>query len=124
MLDVQTRTAVVYLHIDNPQGRLKPGMHARVSITVKRHENARVLPISSLIERDGKPSVFVLVGEPPIAERREISVGLVDDQYVEVLSGVSPEDRIVTLGSHVLSDGQQVETSNGDTMQKVFAARQ
>lgn len=124
VLDVQTRTAVVHLRVDNSKSRLKPGMHARVSVVVSRRRNARLLPISALLERDGQPAVFVLVGEPPIAERRTISVGLADDESVEVLSGVSPEDRIVTLGSHVLSDGQQVEVASGDTMNKVFAAKE
>jgi membrane fusion protein (multidrug efflux system) len=120
VLDVQTRTAVVHLRIGNPKGRLKPGMHARVSIIMSGKANAQVLPISSLIERGGPPAVFVLVGEPPIAEKRTVSVGHLDDEHVEILSGVSPEDRIVTLGSHLVADGQAVDAANGDTMQKVF----
>jgi len=122
VLDEQTRTAVVHLHVGNPQGRFRPGMHARVSVTVKRRANAEVLPISSLIERDGQPAVLVLVGDPPTAEKRMVSVGLVADEVVEVLAGVSSQDRIVTLGSHVLSDGQAVEAASGDTMRTVFAA--
>ena len=124
VLDVQTRTAVVHLRIDNLESRLKPGMHARVSVIVDRRQNARLLPIAALLERDGQPAVFVLVGEPPVAEKRTISVGLTNDKSVEVLSGLSPEDRIVTLGSHVLTDGQQVEVASGDTMTKVFAAKE
>jgi RND family efflux transporter MFP subunit len=120
VIDVKTRTAVV-LRIDNPQRRLKPGMHSRVSIVVNNRPNAQVTPVASLVESDGQPAVFVLTGEPNIAKKRVVEVGLSDDEYVEILSGLSSDDRIITLGSQVLVDGQPVETASGDTIGKVLA---
>ena len=115
VLDDETRTAVVHFRIDNPGGRLRPGMHAHVSVTVQEHSSVSVLPLACLIERDGEPTVFVLEGEPRTARSRVISVGRVDEEFVEVVSGISAEDRIVTLGSHLLADGQVVAASDGDT---------
>lgn len=120
VLDVETRTAIVRVRIENPQSHLKPGMHARVSISTEDSPAAKVLPIASLVEMDGKPAVFILTKEPTIAEHRKVEVGLVSADFVEILSGVSPEDRVITLGSHVVKDGQKVQVSDRDTMSQVF----
>lgn len=121
VLNVETRTAVVDLRIDNSQSQLKPGMHSRVSIIVKSSPTAQTLPVASLVDVKSEAAVFVLTGNPTVAEQRSIEVGLSTNNYVEVLSGVSPEDRVITLGSHVVKDGQEVQVSNEDTMTKVFS---
>lgn len=120
VLDVETRTATVRVRIANPKSHLKPGMHARVSISTEDSPEAKVLPIASLVEMDGKPAVFVLTGEPTVAEQRPVEVGLASAEFVEIHSGVSPQDRVITLGSHVVKDGQKVQVSDKDTMGEVF----
>lgn len=124
VLDVETRTAAVHVHIKNPQTRLKPGMHSRVSVTIKASPAAPALPVASLVEVNGEAAVFVLTGDPTVTEQRSVEVGLVTNDYVEILSGVSPDDRVVTLGSHVVKDGQEVQVSDEDTMTKVFSMRE
>lgn len=120
VLDVETRTAAVHVRVENPRSRLKPGMHSRVSVTIKASPASQVLPIASLVEVDGEAAVFVLRGTPTVARQQSVEVGLATNDYVEILSGVSPEDRVVTLGSHVVQDGEEVQVSDKDTMTRVF----
>jgi len=108
VLDAETRTATVFIEIENPQSLLKPGMYARVSIVFSTRQKADVVPIAALIERDENSAIFVVTGDPPVSNLHEVETGIVDGESVEILSGISENDRVVTLGSRVIQPGQRV----------------
>ena len=109
VLDPETRTAVVYIAVENPDGLLKPGMHARVRVVLDRHEQAAAVPLASVVETPEGSTVFVLTDDGGRVSQVSVRLGLADRAMVEVLSGVDPADRVVTLGSHLVRDGQVVE---------------
>jgi membrane fusion protein (multidrug efflux system) len=109
VLDPQTRTAVVYIAVDNPRSLLKPGMHARVRVKLGLHERASVVPLAAVVERGGRKTVFVVASDGHSVRQVEVELGLVDGTRVEVLSGLGPGERVVTLGSHLVEDGQDVQ---------------
>ena len=109
VLDPETRTAVVYIAVENPDGLLKPGMHARVRVVLDRHEQATAVPLASVVETPEGSTVFVLTDDGGRVSQVSVRLGLADRAMVEVLSGVDPSDRVVTLGSHLVRDGQVVE---------------
>ena len=109
VLDPETRTAVVYIAVENPDGLLKPGMHARVRVVLDRHEQATAVPLASVVETPEGSTVFVLTEDGGRVSQVSVRLGLADRAMVEVLSGVDPADRVVTLGSHLVRDGQVVE---------------
>ena len=109
VLDPETRTAVVYIAVENPDGLLKPGMHARVRVVLDRHEQATAVPLASVVETPEGSTVFVLADDGGRVSQVSVRLGLADRTMVEVLSGVDPADRVVTLGSHLVRDGQVVE---------------
>ena len=69
------------------------GMNTTTKIELDRVNEALVIPISSIISRDGKSFVEVMEGNTKI--EKELTLGLETDIEVEVLSGISSEDRIV-----------------------------
>ena len=109
VLAPETRTAVVYIAVENPDGLLKPGMHARVRVVLDRHEQATAVPLASVVETPEGSTVFVLTDDGGRVSQVSVRLGLADRAMVEVLSGVDPADRVVTLGSHLVRDGQVVE---------------
>jgi len=109
VLDPQTRTAVVYIAVDNPRSLLKPGMHARVRVKLALHERVSVVPLSAVVELRGRKTIFIVAADGHSVRQVEVQVGLVEGAWVEVLSGLRPGDRVVTLGSHLVEDGQDVE---------------
>jgi len=109
VLDPGTRTAVVYIAVDNPRGLLKPGMHARVRVVLDRHEQASVVPLAAVVDTPGGPTVFLVAEEGGSVRQVSVRIGLADRTVVEILNGVGPTDRIVTLGSRLVRDGQVVE---------------
>ncbi|WP_299460529.1 efflux RND transporter periplasmic adaptor subunit, partial [uncultured Gimesia sp.] len=110
VLDPLTRTAAVYIEIPNSDFSLKPGMHARVSIVFEHRHKTNVLPIASLTRRKDGPgsAVFIIGGNPPITERRNIEVGINDGELVEILSGINAADLVITLGNRLVDEGQTV----------------
>jgi RND family efflux transporter MFP subunit len=108
VVDPETRTAAVHIAIPNPTGVLKPGMHARVAIVFQSRSGSRVAPIDAVVQTAEGASVFVVAGDPPVVERREVRTGMNDGEVVEILEGLSRNERVVTLGNRLVQHGQRV----------------
>lgn len=108
VLNPNTRTAAVQIEIPNSDRKLKPGMHARVSLLFERR-SALVLPVAALVDQNDKPTVFIVESDPPAVKRKEVRTGINDGEFVEILSGLSAEDRVVTMGNRLVKTGQVVE---------------
>ncbi len=110
VLDPQTRTAVVYVAVDNSRELLKPGMYARVRVVLERHVRANVVPLSAVVDSGDAKTMFVVSRDGRSVRQVDVQLGWTESgTMVEVLGGLSPDDRVVTLGSHLVQDGQQVE---------------
>jgi RND family efflux transporter MFP subunit len=59
VFDPATRTAEMEIEVPNAGFRLKPGMYARVNLTVSTHAEALTVPRNALVELDGKTGVFL-----------------------------------------------------------------
>lgn len=75
IFDPATRTAEMEIEVPNPGYRLKPGMYARVQLTVSMRPDAVVVPSNAIVTLGGKPGVFIAVPgeggsttEPPRAQ--------------------------------------------------------
>lgn len=73
------------------------------SIRVNRVKNAVVVP-ESAVQRlwDGSTIVFVANDDETHFQARRVKLGLTDDGFVQVLSGLDPEERVVTKGAFTL----------------------
>jgi HlyD family secretion protein len=74
------------------------GMNGDATITLDTRENVMTVPLDATKERDDKMYVTVKTGGEPgqeTTEDREITIDLETDEYVEVLSGLKPEDEVV-----------------------------
>ena len=72
---------------------LLPGMSANGKITISRKTDARLVPIDALKTIDGQKTVTV-VKEDGTYEDREVEVGLVNNEYAEILSGVQAGEKL------------------------------
>ena len=109
IIDEATRTAAVQIEIDNDDGTLRPGMHARVAIILKQLPEADAVPVTALLDRDGGTSVFMLESDGETVREVPVQTGLRDNGMVEILGGLPSDAEVVTLGSHLIEDGQQIE---------------
>ncbi|MEM1203680.1 MAG: efflux RND transporter periplasmic adaptor subunit [Acidobacteriota bacterium] len=106
-LDASARTLDVEIEIDNEDGRLKPGMVARVELPRRVIEDALRVPLEALVELDDGTVVYVVEGER--AEQRTVSLGpVLDGDLVVVTAGLAAGDRVVVEGQRSISPGQKV----------------
>ncbi len=63
ILDPASRTAQVEIEIPNGNFRLKPGMYARATFIVEKHEHTLVVPTLSVVDVSGKIGVFIPNGD-------------------------------------------------------------
>ena len=106
------RTATVEVHIDNPEGTLKPGMFAKVTVPIKVHTDALLIPRASLIENVNTKTQNVFVIEDNVSRRRAVEIGLLQGSAAEVVSGLMEGAAVVTAGQHSLKDGEAVRVVN------------
>ncbi len=119
--------------LEHPDDRLRAGMSARADIQVATHQNALVIPIQSVVDRKplaaeaaGKkaeataeskpdeevPVVFVVADGK--AQQSAVKTGISDTTHVEISSGVTEGQEVVTgpyRSIKKLQDGDRIEIS-------------
>jgi len=97
--------------IFNPQKLpIKYGAYAEVRVVSARKKNVLLIPKEALI-MDGKEYVFVIKDNR--AYMTLVKVGIIGENYIEVISGLKAGDRVVTVGSLDLVDGSKIKSLDG-----------
>ena len=96
-LNPLNRTFDVWVQLANPQGMLKPNMFARVAVVLQRNSTALTVPNAAIIEANSEKFVFLREGTK--YHRVEVTTGASNDEYTEILSGLTPGDEVVTQGN-------------------------
>ncbi len=102
----QTSTFPVSVELDNAQGRIKPGMFAKVSVVRAKADDAVIIPRSAVIERESRICAIKIVDGR--AALIDVTTGIDDGEHIEILSGLSESDQIVVKGQAYLKDGTAV----------------
>lgn len=95
------------LMIPNPDGKILPGMFARVELVRNVYKNALVIPLYAVISQGDESHVFV--EKKGRAEKRQVNTGILVDWRVQILSGLEAGDRLVVVGHRLLEEGQAVD---------------
>lgn len=105
-IDASSRTLLVEVDVDNPDGDLLPGSYVVVHLKMTASRPAVMLPVNTLLFRP--EGVMVAVLQQDKAVLTPIKIGRDFGNQVEVLSGISPTDSIVVNPSDSLVSGAQV----------------
>jgi membrane fusion protein (multidrug efflux system) len=105
-LDDKTRTAMLRARVPNPGAKLRPGMFARVALTLGTREKALLVPEQAIVPRGDKSYVFRVADGKALLT--PVELGSRNPGEVEVLKGLSPGDSVVTDGQLKLQDGMAV----------------
>jgi HlyD family secretion protein len=123
----QARTYTVKVELSRPEGMvLRPGMSCRAEIFTRQVNQSAAVPIQAVLstaddksefdqkearKRGGEHYVFAVNGSRVV--RRVVKLGLSDDSYQEIVSGLKPGDRVV-VGPYrelkFLRDGDPIRT--------------
>jgi RND family efflux transporter MFP subunit len=105
-LDPATRTLDAEVQLPNRGGELRAGMYGRAAIVTGVHPGALTAPVGAVQISNGRNFVYVLNGDK--VSRREVTLGVDGEQWLEIVSGVQPQDELVIAGLEGLSDGTAV----------------
>ncbi|WP_454916098.1 efflux RND transporter periplasmic adaptor subunit [Xanthobacter sediminis] len=103
----ESRTALVQLQADNPDGKLWPGTYAEVHFRLGAKEDALRLPATSLIFGEHGVQVAIVDGDNSVT-LKPVQIGHDIGSDVEVLAGLSPTDRVVNGPLETLGTGDKV----------------
>lgn len=119
-LDTAGRAVVLRAQMTNKGGLLKPGMFARVRLTLSDTGDAVVVPEQS-VAMQGEDQIMYRVVDGR-ALRTKVEVGQRRDGKAEIVEGVSANDTIVIAGWQRLRDGAAVRPAGGGGMAPSVAA--
>lgn len=92
--------------------QLRPGMQGQAFIDAGSAENVLLIPIEAIFEEDGKSMVEVLNPDDTI-KVVPLTLGLMNDRYAEVKSGLEEGELIVTGSTADLLPSQKIQSPGG-----------
>jgi len=109
LIDLNSRTFMIKIEIPNLNYRLASGMFARIKIAKEEKKGAILIPLRSVIERDGKKEIFVADNNQ--AKMVSVLPGINDTRVTEVGSALKGGELVVSEGFYALSDGAKIRFS-------------
>jgi HlyD family secretion protein len=103
-IDPLTKMATIELKIPNSKNILYPGMFVSAKLTTDVRENTFTIPKSCLINKK-----YIFIAKENKAVLKKVSLGIANNNFVEITSGITQRDEIITLGQHKLVDGCKIE---------------
>ena len=106
-IDPNTRTMLLRAISPNPSGLLTPGAFAKVEIVLNARKNAILIPTEAVIPDLKGHKVFIVKNNK--AESIAVEIGSRSDKTVEIISGLSVGDSLVTSGILQIKNGGEVK---------------
>lgn len=110
LLDAAGRAIVIRATVPNADGKLRPGMFARVRLLTSEVKDALMVPEESLFPVGEDKYVYRIVDGR--ARRQKVDIGLRRDAKVEIVGGLAAGDVVVTAGQPKIRDGAPVKVAN------------
>ncbi|MBE3127297.1 MAG: efflux RND transporter periplasmic adaptor subunit [Candidatus Atribacteria bacterium] len=106
-VDQISKTLEVKIEILQPEVDIPVGVFARGDILVKTNQDVLIIPSSALTRK--QDGIYVYAVEEGIARQKEVVLGIIQGERIEILDGLSEGEEIVVLGNQELEDGLKVD---------------
>lgn len=107
-LDSGSTTMEIWLKIDNRNGVLKAGSSVKASITGTSVKDALQIPSTAIQTADDGGKYVMVVGSDSKSKKQAVTLGIVGEDAVQVTSGLTTADQVITVGSYALDPGTKV----------------
>jgi membrane fusion protein (multidrug efflux system) len=108
-VDPTNRTAAVKAQIPNPEYRLRPGMFAKLDLTLVVRENSTVIPEAAITQiLTNSQAMVISVDSGGTAQLRKIKTGVQLVGAIEVLEGLEPGEKVIVEGLQKVVPGAPV----------------
>lgn len=106
-VDFGSRTFRIRVAIKNDQRAFRVGQFARVYLNVATSDDALAIPRNAVTYYGGQPHVYVYSDDR--VESTAISLGIANEEFVEVVTGLQEGQMVVVDDPAILTDGMQVQ---------------
>jgi HlyD family secretion protein len=113
-VDPNSTTVQVWVQASNPGERLRAGASVHVAIVAATIAGATLIPAAAVLPSEEGGTIVVTVDDKNIAHQQKVEIGVREAEQVQVLSGVKPGDRVVTVGGLGLEDKAKVRVVKPD----------
>ncbi|MDY3254286.1 MAG: efflux RND transporter periplasmic adaptor subunit [Lachnospiraceae bacterium] len=93
---------------------LVSGIKVKLNMTTKHADNVMTLPIDAVYHESEKSFVYTYVNGK--ANKVYVETGLYDDEKIEIISGITTDDQVITTWSSQLRNGSEVKVENSVSM--------
>ena len=108
VVENRTRTARVRVQLPNPDGMLRPDRYARLNLRIELGERL-VVPEQAVIFAGESRVVFMDLGDGRLLPKK-IKTGVRNDDFIEVLDGLTAGDAIVTSGNFLIASESKLKS--------------
>jgi len=109
LIDANGRSVVIRAQVSNRDGKLRPGMFARVRLFTSEAQDSALVPEESLFPVGDDKYVYKVVDGKAL--RQKVEIGQRRDGKVEIVSGLAASDIVVTAGHLKIRDGAAVQVA-------------
>ena len=106
LADAQTRSTRMEITLENKERLLRSGQIVLVRLTRRTLKDAIMVPLLAVIPMEDSKAVYVVNSTE--AERREVELGFIKGDRVQVRRGLEPGDRLIIAGHRFVAPGQKV----------------
>jgi RND family efflux transporter MFP subunit len=117
VITADSRTLPVELEADNPKGEILSGSYAQVRFTDVKMKASLTLPANTVLFRPEGPQVGIVDSDGKVC-LQSVSIGRDFGQTIEIITGVTPQDRVIINPSDSLINGMTVDASEAPKSEK------
>jgi RND family efflux transporter MFP subunit len=113
-LDPGSTTVEVWLKLPNADGHLKVGTPVHVVILGRTINNALQVPAGAILPGQESETAVMVIGRDGEAHKRAVKTGIRTEDAVQILSGLSTSDNVISEGGYGLDEGTKVQAGKPD----------
>lgn len=108
-LDPNSTTVEIWFEAQNPKHDLKPGTSVQLALTAQTVKDALVIPSNSVLTAPEGATTVMLAGSDGRAHQKAVKLGIRNGEDVQVLEGLSENDKVVSNGAYGLPDKTRIK---------------
>lgn len=126
-IDPNANSVLVRAYIPNENGKLKPGLFARVNMVVGSKDNSLLLPESAVLTSGEESFVYRVMNakvkgvEQKVAVKRAVVTGMSESGVIEIAKGLSEGDQVISVGLSKIQEGITVRIVEDAEAEENFA---
>lgn len=107
--DPSSTTVQVWVQIPNPGESLKPGTTVHAAIVAEEYKAASVVPVAAILPGEEGGTAVLTIDSASVAHKKTVKLGVREGNQVQILSGVTPGEEVVTVGGLGVDDKAKVK---------------